>query len=115
LGDCSDHVIPLLALLLFLLSCPRELDQLSLDAALTRRGAKRVQVFEHQSRWRISIDALAPYLMGGGVGFFVTLRVGIWVCLGMVVCFGFVRVRIAGGVGVGGGLVLVGGLVGPGG
>lgn len=36
LFNLTGHVIPRLALLLFLLWCPRELDRFSLDAAMTR-------------------------------------------------------------------------------
>lgn len=39
LFNFSGHVIPRLALLLFLLWCPRELDRFSLDAVILRRKA----------------------------------------------------------------------------
>ena len=40
LFNFSGHVIPRLALLLFVLWCPREYDRFSLDDVLTRRNAK---------------------------------------------------------------------------
>jgi uncharacterized membrane protein YphA (DoxX/SURF4 family) len=39
LFNLTGHVIPRLALLLFLCWCPRELDQFSLDAAIVRKKA----------------------------------------------------------------------------
>jgi uncharacterized membrane protein YphA (DoxX/SURF4 family) len=42
LFNFSGHVIPRLALLLFLLWCPRELDRFSLDYLLTRRNTERL-------------------------------------------------------------------------
>jgi uncharacterized membrane protein YphA (DoxX/SURF4 family) len=39
LFNFSGHVIPRLALLLFLLWCPRDLDRFSLDAAIVRKKA----------------------------------------------------------------------------
>ena len=39
LFNLSGHVIPRLALVLFLLWCPRELDRFSLDAAIVRKKA----------------------------------------------------------------------------
>ena len=39
LFNFSGHVIPRLALLLFLLWCPRDLDRFSLDAAIVRKTA----------------------------------------------------------------------------
>src|SRR5688572_4581612 len=39
LFNLTGHVIPRLALLLFLLWCPRELDRFSLDAAMVRKKA----------------------------------------------------------------------------
>lgn len=39
LFNFSGHVVPRLALLLFLLWCPRELDRFSLDAAMVRKKA----------------------------------------------------------------------------
>src|SRR4051812_8068875 len=41
LFNFSGHVIPRLALLLFLLWCPRELDRYSLDSLLVRRRPER--------------------------------------------------------------------------
>ena len=44
LFNFSGHVIPRLALLLFLLWCPRELDRFSLDAFLGRRAGKESSI-----------------------------------------------------------------------